>query len=145
MSPAAKKTASAKTPAIEGQVVDQVIIDEPVAWGEAPLNGRVIRFKMPNPTQLMVMRRLSRQLNAATDDRARFFLVAQFLDAVSALMINDDDRMFADTEVLEGRADLPELTPLIVAAIGGAEVFEQWQNQTPGKKPPARRVRRARN
>lgn len=143
MSPAAKKTTPPGALTVEGQVAE--VIDEAAVWGEAPLNGRIITFKMPNPTQLMVMRRLSRQLNAATEDRARFFLVAQFLDAVSALMINEDDRMYADTEVLEGRADLPELTPLIVAAIGGAEIFEQWQNQTPAKKAPARRVRRARS
>jgi hypothetical protein len=144
MSPAAKKTAAAKTPVIEGQTVE--IIDEVAVWGQAPLNGRIITFNQPNPTQYMVMRRLARQLNAAKTDRDRFFLVAQFLDAVSALMIREEDRRYADTEVLEGRADLPELTPLLIAAIGGSETFDQWQTEGPeAKKAAPRRVRRARS
>lgn len=145
MSPAAKKTAPAKTPAIEGHVVDQVVIDEVAVWAKAPLNGRLIEFHPPNPAQLMVLRRLSRQLGSEKGQGRQFLLVAQILDAVSALMMSQEDRDWADLEVLEGRADLPELTPLIMAAIGGSDVLEKWQADQGAKKAATRRVRRARS
>lgn len=144
MPAAAKKAVPAKATAIEGVVVDARNEPTDEVWGEAELNGRTIRFNQPNPAQLIVLRRLNRQLQGAKTDGQKFFLVAQFLDAVSALMVNEEDRVWADMEVLEGRADLDALNPLILAAIGGNEVKAQWEADQAAKKTAPRRVRRAR-
>lgn len=145
MPAAAKKAVPAKSTAIEGQVVDKGVIDESTEWGSTDLNGRTIVFNQPNPAQLIVLRRLNRQLQAAKTEGQKFFLIAQFLDAVSALMVSDEDRVWADTEVLEGRVELDALNPLIIAAIGGNEVLAQWKTDKAAKKTAPRRVRRAGN
>lgn len=138
MPPAAKKA----TAAIQGEIVEDTPSEE---WGAAELNGRRIVFNQPNPAQLIVLRRLNRQMGSAKTEGQKFFLIAQFLDAVSALMVDQADRDWADTEVLEGRADLPELTPLIVAAVGGNETVEKWAQDKLEKQAAPRRVRRARS
>lgn len=140
MPTAAKKAVPAKKNVIEGQVVDEVIIDEAVEWGSAVLSGRRIVFNQPNPAQLIVLRRLNRQLQGTKSEGRKFLLIAQFLDAVSALMVSDDDREFADLEVLEGRVDLDGMSPLIIAAIAGDEIAAEMEE----KKAAPRRVRRAR-
>lgn len=140
MPTAAKKAVPAKKNVIEGQVVDEVIVDEPVEWGSAVLSGRRITFNQPNPAQLIVLRRLNRQLQGTKSEGRKFLLIAQFLDAVSALMVSDDDREFADLEVLEGRVDLDGMSPLIIAAIAGDEIAAEMEE----KKAAPRRVRRAR-
>ena len=142
MPPRARKTPAATNTVIEGQVVDKAVIDE-VVWGSAPLNGRAITFNQPNPAQLIVLRRLSRKLDTAKGEGEKFFLVAQILDAVSALMVSDDDRDWVDLEVLEGRADLDAVTPLMIAAVTGTEGLAQWEAREEQPKP--RRVRRARS
>lgn len=143
MPPRARKSA----PVIEGVIVDKV--DEAPAdkeWGSAELNGRRIEFNQPNPAQLIVLRRLNRQLDTATGTGEKFLLVAKMLDAVSALMVSDVDREWADMEVLEGRADLDKVTPLMIAAIGGNEVRDSWEaRQGQEEVKPPRRVRRARS
>lgn len=141
MPPRARKSSTA----IEGVIVDQAVLDEaPVKeWGAATLNGRSIAFNAPNPAQLIVLRRLSRKLDMAKTEGEKFFLVAQILDAVSALMMSDDDRNWADLEVLEGRADLDRVIPLMIAAITGSEGLANWEAREEQPKP--RRVRRARS
>lgn len=121
---------------------DDSVSDE---WGSAELNGRRIVFDQPNPAQLMVLRRMHRQLDMAKNPGQKFLLVAKILDAVSALIVSDADREWCDLEVLEGRADLDAVTPLIIAAIGGNELLREWERREEEPAPKPRRVRRARS
>lgn len=144
MPPRARKAVTQPTTAIEGEVVEKT--DTPIEeWSAAELGGRRIAFRRPSPAQLIVLRRLNRQLDTTKDFGQKFMITAKFMDAVSALMISDADREWADMEVLEGRVDLPEITPLIVAAIGGPEAHAAWKAQEADPTPPPRRVRRARS
>lgn len=145
MPPRARATKNAGT-SVSKAIIDETgapVEDAAQEWGSAVLNGRAIAFNQPNPAQLIVLRRLSRQLDMAKNNGEKFFLVAKMLDAVSALMVSDADREWADLEVLEGRADLDRVIPLMVAAIGGNETLAAYEAREEQPKP--RRVRRARS
>lgn len=133
-----------------GLTVDKAIVDEITSdetpeqepeWGSTELNGRRIVFKRPAPEQHMVLRRLARRLDTAKTGGEQFKVLASVLDAVSALMISEEDRDFADTEVLEGRANLEALTPLIMVAVAGNGILEKAEADA---KKPRKAVRRAR-
>lgn len=145
MPPRARATKNAGT-SVSKAIIDETgapVEDAAQEWGSAVLNGRAIAFNQPNPAQLIVLRRLSRQLDMARNGGEKFLLVAKMLDAVSALMVSDADREWADLEVLEGRADLDRVIPLMIAAIGGNETLAAYEAREEQPKP--RRVRRARS
>lgn len=145
MPPRARATGNAGT-SVSKAIIDETgapVEDAPQEWGSAVLNGRRIVFNQPNPAQLIVLRRLNRQLDTAKNGSQKFLLVAKMLDATSALMVSDADREWADLEVLEGRANLDTVTPLLIVAIGGNETLAAYEAREEQPKP--RRVRRARS
>ena len=109
-------------------------------WGVVTMKGREVVFQRPNPEQLMVLRRLARQLDEgdATPSR-KLILMAKILDAASALMTTDEERDYVDQLVLERKVDIEELGPMIQVALVGDEGLKSL---TAPKTGPVRRVRR---
>lgn len=141
MTTRATKAAPKKAvPIVDDSVSEETPEQEP-EWGSAELNGRRIVFKRPAPEQHMVLRRLSRRLGEAKTPGEQLKVLATVLDAVSALMTSDEDRDFADLEVLEGRATMEDLTPLIMVAVAGNGILEKAADDA---KKPRKAVRRAR-
>lgn len=129
------------------KVVDQEgnPIDAPDdEWGSVEFNGRRIVFDEPDPAQMIVLRRLNRQLSGSASLQEKFVLVAKILDAVTALMVSEDDREFCDMEVLERRADLDAVMPLMMTALLGNRGVEKWKARQEEPPKPAKAVRRAR-
>lgn len=109
-------------------------------WGVFTMKDRTIVFVRPNPEQLMVLRRLARQLDEGEAVASRRLItMAKILDAASALMTNDDDRDYVDQLVLERKVDIEELGPMIQVALVGDEGLKTLKAPTTG---PAKRVRR---
>jgi len=111
---------------------------KPAPWATHEIAGRTITFVAPTPEQLMVLRRLSRQLDDETNVKGQLITLAKVLDAVSACIATDDDRDFVDQLVLDRKAGVDELAPLIVKALRGPNA----DKATAPKNGPARRVRR---
>ncbi len=106
-------------------------------WAVYSLAGREIEFAMPSPEQLMVLRRVARQLgdpNATLSGQIQG--MAKVLDAISACMINPADVDYADGLVLDRKLDLEALVPMIQAVLRGP-----GKPEAP-KAGPAKRVRR---
>ena len=109
-------------------------------WGVVTMKGREVVFQRPNPEQLMVLRRLARQLDEGDDTPSRkLILMAKILDAASALMTTDEERDYVDQLVLERKVDIEELGPMIQVALVGDEGLKSL---TAPKTGPVRRVRR---
>lgn len=103
------------------------------------LRGRDIEFKAPTAEQLMVMRRLSRQLGEEGRKPSRTLItLAKILDAVSACMVSEDDVDYVDQLVLDRKLGVDELAPMITVAIAGDEGLKA-QAPTTGPKPRVRR------
>lgn len=124
------------TEAIEGVVESSGDTKPKEWWAVFPLKGRDVHFLPPSPEQLMVLRRLARQLNVDGQPAGRVMTtMAKILDAVSACMSSDEERDYADQLVLDREIDMDTLAQMIKAALGGP-------NRQPEKKAPAKRVRR---
>lgn len=109
---------------------------EPTYWATYAIGGRDIHFNMATPEQLMVLRRLARQLGDPGNEVGRqITTMAKILDAISACMSSDEERDFVDQLVLDRVVGIDELAPLIRAALAGPAKEEK-------PKGPARRVRR---
>lgn len=112
------------------------------AWVVYNLSGRDVEFQRPSPEQMMVLRRLARQLDDPQVTISRqFILMAKILDAISACMVKEDDVEYADQLVLERKIGMEELTPMIVAVLRGEK--DPAPTTGPVKKAPAKRVRRS--
>lgn len=111
---------------------------EDTKWVVYTLAGRDIEFIRPTPEQLMVLKKLVRQLDdpAMTSGR-QIITIGKVLDAVSACMVNQDDGDYADSLILDRKIDLADLTPMVVAVLTGGK-----KPDTAPKTGPARRVRR---
>lgn len=106
-------------------------------WAVYDLAGREIEFSMPSPEQLMVLRRVARQLNAPDVTLSgQIQGMAKVLDAISACMINPADQDYADGLVLDRKLNLEALVPMIQAVLRGP-----GKSEAP-KTGPAKRVRR---
>lgn len=106
-------------------------------WAVYNLAGRDIEFAMPSPEQLMVLRRVARQLNDPNVTLSgQIQGMAKVLDAVSACMVNPADSDYADGLVLDRKLDLEALVPMIQAVLRGPGKAEAPKNG------PAKRVRR---
>lgn len=107
-------------------------------WAVYTLAGRDIEFVMPSPEQLMVLRRVARQLNAPTATISDHIQnMAKVLDAVSACMVNPADVDYADGLVLDRKLDLEALVPMIQAVLRGPN-----RDEKPAPKNGPKRVRR---
>ena len=107
-------------------------------WAVYNLAGREIEFTMPSPEQLMVLRRVARQLadpHATLSGHIQG--MAKVLDAVSACMVNPADSDYADGLVLDRKIDLEGLVPMITAVLRGPN-----QDKEPAPKTGPKRVRR---
>lgn len=110
-------------------------------WASYELRGRTLTFRAPSAEQLMVMRRVAKKMgNEATTPGRRLVLMAQILDAVSALFIEQEDSDYADELVLSREVDFEELAPMIYTAISGPS--KKSEAPTNGPTKPAKRVRR---
>lgn len=106
-------------------------------WAVYNLAGRDIEFAMPSPEQLMVLRRVARQLSdPGVTISGQIQGMAKVLDAISACMINPADVDYADGLVLDRKLDLEALVPMIQAVLRGP-----GKPEAP-KTGPAKRVRR---
>ena len=106
-------------------------------WAVYNLAGRDIEFTMPSPEQLMVLRRVARQLgDPNTTLSGQIQGMAKVLDAVSACMVNPADVDYADGLVLDRKLDLEALVPMIQAVLRGPGKAEA------PKAGPVKRVRR---
>lgn len=106
-------------------------------WAVYTLVDRDIEFMMPSPEQLMVLRRVARQLsdpNATLSGQIQG--MAKVLDAISACMVNPADSDYADGLVLDRKIQLEDLVPMIQAVLRGP-----GKPEAP-KTGPAKRVRR---
>lgn len=106
-------------------------------WAVYNLAGRDIEFAMPSPEQLMVLRRVARQLgdpNITLSGQIQG--MAKVLDAVSACMVNPADVDYADGLVLDRKVDIEDLVPMIQAVLRGP-----GKPEAP-KTGPVKRVRR---
>lgn len=109
-------------------------------WGSFPLHGRDVVFNRPTPEQLMVLRRLARQLDEAGALPSRKLItMAKILDAASACMVDDATRDYVDQLVLDRKIDVDELAPLIQLALVGDAGMKELAAP---KNGPVRRVRR---
>lgn len=107
-------------------------------WCVYNLQGRDIEFVQPSPEQLMVLRRVARQLNAPDATiSGQINAMAKVLDAISACMINPADSDYADNLVLDRKVDLDGLSQMIKAVLHG----NSPQAAAP-KNGPKSRVRR---
>ena len=107
-------------------------------WCVYNLQGRDIEFVQPTPEQLMVLRRVARQLNAPDATvSAQINNMAKVLDAISACMINPDDSDYADGLVLDRKVDLSQLSDMIRAVLHGTT--PQAEAPKNGPKPRVRR------
>jgi hypothetical protein len=103
-------------------------------WAVYTLCGRDIEFAEPSLEQMMVLRRLARQLDDdAVPNNRKLVLMAKVLDAVSALMVREEDVDYSDQLVLERKVSLDELGPMIRTALSGSKAAQS---------KPQRRVRR---
>lgn len=107
-------------------------------WATYVFDGREITFRRPSAEQLMVMRRITRDLSGAQGDMRTVRGMEKILNAVSALMMTDDDRDHADSAVLELRVGIDELIGMTVAAIVGPYTKKAEEAK------PQKRVRRGR-
>lgn len=107
-------------------------------WAVYRLEGRDVHFVAPTPEQLMVLRRLSRQLSQDNQSPGRVLTtIAKVLDAVSACMSSDAERDYADQLVLDRKIDIDVLSEMIQVALAGPGL-----GGAPAKKAAPRRVRR---
>lgn len=112
--------------------------EKPKPWAVHTLAGRDIEFSMPSPEQLMVLRRVARQLSAPDATlSSQIVNMAKVLDAISACMVNPADSEYADGLVLDRTVGLEELVPMIQAVLRGPGVDKE-----PAPKTGPRRVRR---
>ncbi len=111
-------------------------------WATHTLRGREITFVQPTPEQLMVLRRLSRQLDTPVASR-RLITLAKMLDATSACMGSDAEREYVDQLVLDRIIDLGDLTPMITVALLGTEGVKEAGKLEAPKTGPVKRVRRS--
>ena len=119
MTSRATKAAPVKEEATEA--VSESSEATPKPYAVYPVRGREIEFKRPTTEQLMVMRRLARLLDDDTLAPSRQLVVlAKILDAVSACMVSDDDVDYIDQLVLERKAGVEELAPMITVALTGS-------------------------
>lgn len=107
-------------------------------WVVYNLAGRDIPFLRPSPEQLMVLRKLARQLGDPAQSNSKQIIgMGKVLDAISACMVNEDDVDYADNLVLERKVEMEALTPMIVAVLTGNKA------EAPKTGPTAtKRVRR---
>lgn len=113
---------------------------EDTKWVVYNLAGRDVEFLRPSPEQLMVLRKLARQLDDPKMTAGRQIVtMGKVLDAVSACMVNEDDGDYADGLVLDRKIDLADLTPMIVAVLTGGKGLDSAPKTGPVK---AKRVRR---
>lgn len=112
---------------------------ETPAWVVYNLAGRDVEFVRPSPEQLMVLRKLARQLGDPNQTAGRQIVtMGKVLDAISACMVREEDGDYADSLVLDRKIDLADLTPMIVTVLTGEDA-----GKTPAPKTgPAKRVRR---
>lgn len=104
-------------------------------WAKHTFVGREITLLRPTPEQLMVLRRLARQLDDPNATSSQTLTrMAKILDAISACIATEDDRDYVDERVLSREAGIDELAPLIQATLAGPG--------KPAKAEPKRRVRR---
>lgn len=107
-------------------------------WAVHSLAGREIEFSMPSPEQLMVLRRVARQLTVPDATLSSQIIgMAKVLDAVSACMVNPADSDYADGLVLDRKVGLEELVPMIQAVLRGPGLDKE-----PAPTTGPKRVRR---
>lgn len=113
--------------------------DAPQWWAVHTIGGREIRFNAPSPEQMMVMRRLGKELESSGDSVSRAIVsMGKVLDAVSACMSSDDERDFVDDLVLGRKIGMEELSKMVRVALMGPNL-----DKAPApKNGPAKRARR---
>lgn len=110
---------------------------EPTFWATHVIGGREIHFNQPTIEQLMVLRRVARQLGDETNTYSRTLtLLGKALDAVSACISTQEESDFVDQLVLDRKIDIGELGPMVQACLAGPGADK------PAKPEPKRRVRR---
>lgn len=139
MPPVARKTASAKkaapTPSGNGAAPDA---EQP--WGSVTLDGVEVVFSSPTPEQLLVIRRLSRQIDRDGLTPAQMMnVLGKVLDGISAMIEDEAQRDHVDTMMLERRLDSEALTNLVRTAIAGNS--PEAAAPATGPVPRARRAR----
>jgi hypothetical protein len=108
----------------------------PKKWAVYNLAGRDIEFAMPSPEQLMVLRRVARQISSPDATiSGQITGMGKVLDAISACMVNPADSEYADGLVLDRKIELEGLVPMITAVLRGPNA----QQAEPAKPKRVRR------
>lgn len=112
--------------------------EKPKFWATHTIGGREIHFNAPTPEQLMVLRRLAKQLDESETNARRLTAMAKVLDAISACMSSEEEVDFVDGLVLARKVGMDELGPMIGVCLSGPNAGKE----SAPKNGPAKRVRR---
>lgn len=113
-------------------------MEKPKFWATHTIGGREIHFNQPTVEQLMVLRRLAKQLDESETNIRRLTAMAKILDAVSACMSSEAEIDFVDDLVLSRKVGMEELAPLVGVCLSGPN----GDKEPAPKNGPAKRVRR---